>query len=256
MDYLIVRKPYLLAHRGASAYAPENTASAFERAVALRSDGIETDVRASKDGALVLFHDERVDRVTDGEGRVADLTLAELRALDTGTNFNPRFAGERIATLDQLLDPYGGRLPLCLEIKQAGVEKAVVDEVRKRDLLKPTPKVELQSRTQMALPPVHFTSFSFESCVALKKEAPEALIGFLTPQFDDLTIKRAADAGLGQICPRADVVTREQVLRANDRGLSVRAWGVSDRELLREALDAGAEGATCNWPDWTVTPSR
>jgi glycerophosphoryl diester phosphodiesterase len=256
MDYLIVRKPYLLAHRGASGYAPENTPSAFERAVALRADGIETDVRASKDGALVLFHDERIDRVTDGDGRVADLTLAELRALDAGASFNHRFAGERIATLDQLLDPFGGRLPICLEIKHPGIEKAVVAEVQKRELLKPTPKVELQSRIQIALPPVHFTSFSFESCLALKKEAPEALIGFLTPAFDDLTIKRVADAGLGQICPRADACTREQVLRANDRGLSVRAWGVSDRELLRQALDAGAEGATCNWPDWTVTPSR
>ena len=256
MDYLIVRKPYLLAHRGASAYAPENTVAAFQRALAVRADGIETDVRASKDGALVLFHDERVDRVTDGEGRVADLTLAELRALDAGRSFNPRFAGERIATLDQLLDAHGGRLPLCIEVKQTGLEAAVVAEVRKRDLLKPVARVELQSRTQTALPPVHFTSFSFESCVALKKEAPDALIGFLTPAFDDLTIKRAADAGLGQICPRADAVTREQVLRANDRGLSVRAWGVSDRELLRQALDAGAEGATCDWPDWTVTPTR
>jgi glycerophosphoryl diester phosphodiesterase len=256
MDYLIVRKPYLLAHRGASGYAPENTVAAFERAVALRADGIESDVRASRDGALVLFHDERVDRTTGGEGRVADLTLAELRALDAGSSFHPRFAGERIATLDQLLDAHGRRLPLCLEIKQPGIEAEVVAAVRKRDLLYPAPKVELQSRLQIALPPVHFTSFSFEACLALRKEAPEAVIGFLTPAFDDLTIKRVADAQLAQICPRADTCTREQVLRANDRGLSVRAWGASDRELLRLALDAGAEGATCNWPDWTVTPSR
>jgi glycerophosphoryl diester phosphodiesterase len=256
MDYLIVRKPYLLAHRGASGYAPENTVAAFERATALRADGIESDIRASSDGALVLFHDERVDRTTDGEGRVADLTLAELRQLDAGSSFNPRFAGERIATLDELLDAHGGRLPLCLEIKQPGVEARVVAEVRQRELLKPAPKVELQSRIQIALPPVHFTSFSFEACLALKEAAPESLIGFLTPAFDDLTIKRVADAQLGQICPRADACTRDQVLRANDRGLSVRAWGVSDRDLLRRALDAGAEGATCNWPDWTVTPSR
>lgn len=256
MDYLIVRKPYVLAHRGASAYAPENTAAAFERAVGLRTDGIETDVRASKDGRLVLFHDERVDRVTDGEGRVADLTLAELRALDAGSTFNPRFANARIATLDELLDAYGGRRPICLEIKQSGIEAAVVAEVGKRELLKPAPKVELQSRLQIALPPIHFTSFSFESCLALKKAAPEALIGFLTPAFDDLTIKRVADAGLGQICPRADVCTRDRVMRANDRGLGVRAWGVADRDLLRQAVDAGAEGATCDWPDWTVTPSR
>jgi glycerophosphoryl diester phosphodiesterase len=229
---------------------------AFERAVALRADGIETDVRASKDGRLVLLHDERVDRTTDGDGRVADLTWAKLQALDAGSSFNPRFADTRIATLDDLLDPYGGRLPICLEIKQPGIEAAVVAEIRKRDLLQPVPKVELQSRAQVALPPIHFSSFNFDSCVALQREAPEALIGFLTPAFDDLTIKRVADAKLGQICPRADVCTREQVLRANDRGLSVRAWAVADRDLLRRIVDAGAEGATCTWPDWTVTSTR
>src|SRR4051794_15279621 len=119
--YLLVRRPYMLAHRGASAYAPENTFAAFDRAVALRTDGIETDVRASKDGALVLVHDERVDRTTDGEGRVHDLTLAELQLLDAGVPFNPRFAGERIPTVDALLDRHGGRLALCLEVKQPGV---------------------------------------------------------------------------------------------------------------------------------------
>src|ERR671934_1125696 len=99
LGYLLVRRPYMLAHRGASAYAPENTFAAFERALALRADGIETDVRASKDGQLVLVHDERVDRTTDGEGRVSDLSFAELQELDAGASFNPRFAGERIPTV-------------------------------------------------------------------------------------------------------------------------------------------------------------
>ncbi|HEY3082092.1 MAG TPA: glycerophosphodiester phosphodiesterase family protein [Chloroflexota bacterium] len=256
MDYLLVRRPYLLAHRGASGYAPENTMAAFERALALKADGLETDLRASKDGVLVLIHDERVDRTTDGEGLVADMTLEELRRLDAGGSYNPRFAGERIPTLDDLLERFGGRLPLCLEVKQPGIEAQLVAAARERGLLKPIPIVELRSRDQAALPPVSFSSFSFDTCRALKKEAPEALVGFLTTSFDDATIEWVAEAKLGQVCPRVDHCTSELVLKARDRGLSVRAWRVDDREVLRDAVDAGIDGLTCNWPDWTLTPTR
>jgi glycerophosphoryl diester phosphodiesterase len=230
--------------------------AAFERALALRADGLETDVRASKDGVLVLMHDERVDRTTDGEGPVAELTLEELRRLDAGSNYNPRFAGERIPTLDELLERFGGRLPLCLEVKQPGVEARLVAAVRERGLLKPRPTVELRSTEQAALPPVGFSSFSFDVCLALSKEAPEALIGFLATSFDDATIERVAEAKLGQVCPRIDHCTSELVMKARDRGLSVRAWRVDDREVLRQAVDAGIDGLTCNWPDWTLSPTR
>src|SRR5262245_57321842 len=130
LGYMLVRRPYLLAHRGASGYAPENTAAAFDRALAMRSDGVETDVRASSDGVLVLVHDERVDRTTDGEGRVHELSFADLARLDAGGPFNPRFAGERIPTVESFLERYGGRLPLCIEVKQPGVEARLVDLVR------------------------------------------------------------------------------------------------------------------------------
>src|SRR5262245_38762797 len=244
LGYLLVRRPYMLAHRGASAYAPENTAAAFERAIGLRSDGIETDVRASRDGVLVLMHDERVDRTTDGEGKVDELSFAELQRLDAGSPFNPRFAGERVPTVDAFLDRHGGRLPLCLEVKQSGVEERLVEMVRQRGLLQPIPPDGVAQREQIALPPVSFTSFSFDSCLALRRAAPEALIGFLTPELDDLTVRRVAEAKLGQICPRADSCAAERLLAARDRRLAVRAWGVSDREVLRAAVKAGVDGVT------------
>ena len=256
LGYLLVRRPYVLAHRGASGYAPENTEAAFDRAIALRSDGIETDVRATRDGVLVLVHDERVDRTTDGEGRVEEMTFDELSRLDAGAPFNPRFAGERVPTVEAFLERYGGRLPLCLEVKQAGLEERLVELVRQRGLLQPIPAEDAAPREQAALPPVSFTSFSFESCQALKAAAPEALVGFLARDFDDLTIKRVADAKLGQICPRAEHCRPEAVLAARDRKLSVRAWSVSEREVLRAAVKAGVDGVTCNWPDWSLQPSR
>src|SRR5829696_1787768 len=139
LGYMLVRRPYMLAHRGASAYAPENTVAAFDRAIALRTDGIETDVRASSDGVLVLLHDERVDRTTDGEGRVHELSFEALARLDAGAPFSPRFAGERIPTAEAFLERYGGRLPICLEVKQVGVEAELVELVRQRGLLAPVP---------------------------------------------------------------------------------------------------------------------
>jgi len=256
LGYMLVRRPYVLAHRGASGYAPENTFAAFDRAIALKSDGIETDVRATKDGVLVLVHDANLDRTTDGEGPVSDLTHAELQKTDAGSTFHPRFAGERVPTAEAFLERYARRLPLCLEVKQPGVEAKLVELVRARDLLHGRPPEDVGSREQLALPPVTFTSFNWDACLAVKKAAPEAVVGFLTRDFSDESIKRVADAGLEQICPIAESCTSERVLAARDRGLSVRAWGVSDRETLRSAVKAGIDGTTCNWPDWSLDPNR
>ena len=103
---------------------------------------------------------------------------------------------------------------------------------------------------------MHFTSFNFDACLAIKKVAPEAMVGFLTRDSDDLTLKRVADAKLTQICMHVESCAPDRVAAAKDRGLAVRAWGVADRELLRDALKAGIDGVTCNWPDWSLAPTR
>src|SRR5690606_26274520 len=107
----------VIAHRGASGYAPENTRAAFEKAIAMDADAIETDVRLSADGHLVLVHDATVTRTTDGRGPVADHTLAELRSLDAGRWLGPQFEGERVATLSELVEEFVPRIPAVLEIK-------------------------------------------------------------------------------------------------------------------------------------------
>src|SRR4051794_18456131 len=101
-----------IAHRGASGYAPENTRAAFDRAIAMHADAIETDVQVTTDGALVLFHDPFVDRNSDGHGPVVDHSLAELRALDLGGWFGPSFAGQRILTVPETIEEYLARIPI------------------------------------------------------------------------------------------------------------------------------------------------
>src|SRR5256885_9558949 len=93
----------VIAHRGASGNAPENTMAAFKKAVALGANFIETDLQLSRDARLVAIHDATVNRTTNGQGTVHDMTLTELRRLDAGSGFGSEFAGERIPTLDEIL---------------------------------------------------------------------------------------------------------------------------------------------------------
>lgn len=106
-----------IAHRGASAYAPENTMTAFLKAVELGFDYIEFDVRMSKDEELVVIHDPKVDRTTNGEGQVHDFTARELKNLDAGAWYDEKFSGESIPLLSEVLEELGGKIGLLIELK-------------------------------------------------------------------------------------------------------------------------------------------
>jgi glycerophosphoryl diester phosphodiesterase len=110
-------RPLISAHRGFSADAPENTIASLEAALAAGADVAEVDLRMTRDGHLVLMHDRSVDRTTDGEGWVSELTLDEVRRLDAGSWFGPAFAGVRVPTLEEVLRWSAGRLGFLLELK-------------------------------------------------------------------------------------------------------------------------------------------
>jgi len=223
-----------IAHRGASAYAPENTRAAFELAIAMGADMIETDVQLTRDGALVLIHDDRVDRTTDGSGEVSGFTLDELRHLDAGAWFGPEFAGERILTLGEFATGFISRIPACLEIKDPRATGPFIDALR----ADPGQYHACQ-----------VTSFSWDAAV----EAAGALdlpVGYLSRGFDDDLIARCVARGLAQVCPPVGSLTRSLVASAHGHGLVIRAWGVKDRSDVDLLFETGADGATSNWPDW------
>jgi len=109
-------RPLILAHRGASAHAPENTLSAFELALMQRAHGVELDAKLSADGEIVVIHDATVDRTTDGKGRVSQLTLAALRELDAGSFFSEKFSGEKIPTLAEVFEAIGDQARINVEL--------------------------------------------------------------------------------------------------------------------------------------------
>jgi glycerophosphoryl diester phosphodiesterase len=225
----------VIAHRGASSYAPENTLAAFDLALRMGARHLELDVESTRDDRVVVIHDDTVDRTTDGSGPVTEHTLAALRALDAGSWFDARFAGERIPTLDDVLERYRGRAHLHVEIK--GRSPALAART-----------VDLIRRHGMA-GEVTITSFQVERLQEIRACAPELPAGWLIARVTDTTLARAHALGLVQLCPRADTVTPELVDRLHAAGFVVRAWGVTTEDLMRRVVEAGAGGMTVNFPD-------
>jgi len=224
----------IYAHRGASGYAPENTFAAFDRALDMRIDGFETDIRATRDGVLVLLHDATVDRTTNGQGAVADLTLAQVQALDAGARFGAEYAGARIPTLDAFLDRYGNRTHFWLEIKAEGVEAALAGAVQAHDLA---------DRIQ-------FTSFNYESLRRMRAAWPAARMAFLTKEVPADLVARCQAIGAEQVSIHNSNLTAELIADLRREGLDVRTWGIADKLTLRRVLDLDVYGLTLNWPDW------
>ncbi|PKO06816.1 MAG: hypothetical protein CVU41_04125 [Chloroflexi bacterium HGW-Chloroflexi-3] len=110
------KKPVIIAHRGASAYAPENTMAAFQKAVDLSADGIEFDVKCSKDGEMVIIHDQTLERTTNGHGKVIETNLKNLRDLDAGSFYSPEFTGEKIPLLSEVLEEFSKKLFINIEL--------------------------------------------------------------------------------------------------------------------------------------------
>lgn len=132
----MTNKTLVIAHRGASKEAPENTLPAFQRALELGADGVELDIHPTKEGVLVVTHDEHTHRLTGVPGRVNQMTLPELKALDFGSHFSSKFQGEKIPTLEEVFDLLKGKMTIDVEIKSLNIrgdgrEQALVSLIRK-----------------------------------------------------------------------------------------------------------------------------
>ena len=224
-----------IAHRGASSYAPENTIAAFDLAIVMGARHIELDVHETRDGHIVVIHDDTVDRTTDGAGLVTSHALAALQALDAGAWFRHDFTGARIPTLDEVLGRYKGRVHVHTEIKgqSTHLSQRTVDLIRKHGMVGEAT----------------ITSFQYARLEETRAYGPEISTGWLVADVTDAVIAQARALGVRQICPRANRVTSELVRRLRTEGFVVRAWGVASEDLMRQVVEAGADGMTVNFPD-------
>jgi glycerophosphoryl diester phosphodiesterase len=235
------RRTLDIAHRGASAVAPANTLAAFEKAVELGADGIELDVHLSADGVPVVIHDFAVGATTDGTGRVAEMDLAQLKQLDAGSRFDPAFAGERIPTLEEVLQAFGDRLLLNVELKSTsprdnGLEQAVLALVE---------QYGLGSR-------VLLSSFNPFSLRRAKKIAPHVRAGLLYAPDLPLFLSHAWLAPLfphEARHPEHTMVDARYMAWAHRRGYRVNVWTVDDPEEMRRLIGLGVSAIITNVPD-------
>lgn len=232
-----MRKPWVIAHRGASGHAPENTIAAFERAVQLGAQFIETDLHLTRDARFVAIHDSTLDRTTNGRGVVHDFSLAELRELDAGQWFDRSFMGERIPTLEEVL-AFGQRhdVVFYLEIKYDsawGMHHALVGA--------------LQS-TQSAARTV-ILSRDPATLLSLRMLDSTVMLGMLVEENHAEIVKTAISAGARQLCPKADLVGSKLVKEAHQADLHVATWTVNEREEMERTIAAGVDGIMSDFPD-------
>ena len=222
----------VVGHRGAADLAPENTFAGFDLALQIGATAIETDIQKTKDGKLVLFHDERLDRTTNGSGALRETTWEELQQLDAGSWFDKKYAGERVPLLQDFLEKYGKRTLLELEIKQAGIEDDVL-EVAERFCI---------------IERVTFTSYVFLTICNIKRKNPFARVGYLTDDFSEQNVQKVIEEKMECFCPKAEKVTKELVEYWRSLHLFVRAYGVKTPEIMRHAIRSDVDGMTVNSP--------
>jgi glycerophosphoryl diester phosphodiesterase len=233
----------VVAHRGFSHIAPENTLAAAKKAVEIGADGSEFDVYASADGALVVMHDATVDRTTNGKGDVTKLSLAQIQRLDAGSWMDRRFAGERVPTLDQMLAVL--RVSRCrpvIEIKGHDIADKVVAAVRAADMVDQAVVI----------------SFHKEAVKAVRTLEPRLACGWLCDKVpEDVPPSKQVDWIIGQAreCDTNFVDLSHELLSAKivtqlqRRGMTVWVWTVDDPTRIDELIRWGVAGVTTNRPD-------
>ena len=239
-----LHRPAIFAHRGASTRAPENTLAAFEMAVAENADGIELDVKLSADGHVVVIHDMTVDRTTGTHGRVKDLSLADLRALDAGSFFSEKFRSEKIPTLEEVFEALGKRTFINVELTNYNSPgDHLVESVCM--LVK---KFGLQER-------VIFSSFFALNLSKARAYLPEVSRGLLA--FSGLLGVWARSFGFAfgkyqALHPNLKDTTHQQVQRVHRLSRRVHVWTVNAAEDIRRLFNWGVDGIFTDDPQLAV----
>ncbi|MBI3876702.1 MAG: glycerophosphodiester phosphodiesterase [Verrucomicrobia bacterium] len=238
----------LIAHRGASHEAPENTLAAFDLAWCESADAAECDVHLTCDGEVVVIHDEDTRRTTGARGKVSERTLAELQKLDAGSWKSRRFVGEHIPTLAQVLDtiPRGKRL--FIEIKSGPQTVAPLAATLKRSRVKP----EQVAIIGFALPVMQLAKRALPRVpVYLGAESSLRLLKRAWPISPAKLIQATLDAGLdGLDVDARGPIDSEFVERVHAAHLKLFVWTVNNAALARRLVTAGVDGITTNRPAW------
>lgn len=223
----------VIAHRGASRAAPENTLSAMKKAIEYGADYAECDVFQTKDGEIVLFHDEEMERTTGQEGMIWDYTLAELKELEVGSWFSKEFKGEPIPTLREVIQLVKGKIKLNIEVKVSGndpdIVQKVVDIIRSENIAKEC----------------MVTSFEKPVIEKVKEIAPELITGFI---FDEEHPPDIFEGNWEVVCSKRNIVDKAFVQKAKQNGKKLFVWTVNYPAEMKKFIALGVDGIITDVP--------
>jgi len=239
--------PQIVAHRGASGYAPETTLESYRMAIQMEADSVEIDVHRLGSGEIVAIHDPEVSRTTNGRGRVADLNLDALQALDAGSWFNrafpkkakPEFAGLRVPTLQQVIELVKpSSLGFCIEIKDPELyppdfEQSVLAIIRRNGIEERT---RFLSFSSASIEKVKGLDSSLKTVLLISRRGKDPVAATLTANADELGI-------------RHDLATASVVNFAHEKNLSVSVWTVDRPRDIERVIALRVDRIITNYPD-------
>jgi glycerophosphoryl diester phosphodiesterase len=233
-------KPLVLAHRGASAYAPENTLSAFKLAIEMGADGVELDVTLTQDGIPVVIHDDTVDRTTNGKGAAKDLTLAQIQQLDASYKFD-KYRSEKIPTLAQVLQAIAKTHIVNIELKSTtlktdGIEAATLAVIE-------------ETGTAGNIIISSFNPFALQRMYTLDHKLPRGLL--YAPNLP-LYLRRAWLRPLAHATamhPECSMIDAKYMAWAKSKGLKVNTWTTDDPAEMKHLIGLGVDAIMTNKPD-------
>ena len=227
-----------VAHRGASGNYPENTLLAFQKALEIGVDEIELDLYMTKDDHLIIMHDSTVDRTTDGTGAIADLTLAEIKALDAGGPFGEQFRGERVPTWEEALELVQGKVGLNVHLKEGG-----------------NPDGHYERKVAKALDDFRMVEDSIMTC----SDASVGIFAEIDPRIEcrifranrspEEYIRKSVEMGLRTMQPGRDITTQDFVQKAHAAGRIVHVFYADTPEDMRAYIEIGVDGILTNYPE-------
>lgn len=227
-------KTIIFAHRGACALAPENTLTSFELAVEHQADFIELDAKLSRDGHVMVIHDATLDRTTDGQGKVNEFSLVDLKKLDAGSKFDSRFAGEKIPTLDEVFEQVGKRLMVNVELTNYSSPKD--------DLIEKVAEVVTRQQMQDR---VLFSSFLPKNLINIRRILPNAPVAILClPGIGGIFTRSFMLQKVSPqiIHPYLTDVDRFFVEKEHRHHRRVHVWTVNGEENVKRMLDLKVDG--------------
>ncbi len=230
----------VIAHRGFSAEAPENTLTAFRRAIAAGSDVLELDIHLSKDHEVVVVHDRTLERTTNGQGRVADFTLKELKNLEAGLWMGPQFSGERIPALKEVLELAQGRIGVNIEIKNPSPGPYAIREIADRALQ----EVKRAKMLEVTL----FSSFNPLALEQIQALEPAARVALLCDKDWNLLQEVTGGKSWPVLNLRKDFLTQEKIARIHQEGMKINVYTVDAEEEMEQFIRWGIDGIITNHP--------